>query len=110
MTSLDEITGWTREELAEGWRFGIWRNATPEAKGDYLRDDKGAILRFERTAPAYAALKAAGLRYHVGPERPLAPPTSPKKRKKAAPTTLSLFEPPATPTGYVCALPPDIPS
>lgn len=109
MPSLDEITGWTAEELAAGWRFGIWRNATPEAKGDYLRDDAGKILRFERSAPAYAVMRAQGFTYHVGPLHPPAdpPPKPSKKRKKAAAqASLPLFK--ATPSAYVCPVPPDI--
>lgn len=111
MKTLDEITGWTVEELAEGWRYGVWRNATTEAKGDYLRDDSGKILRFERMAGAYATLKARGLKYHIGPERPVTPPEKPvaKKRKKAAPLTLPLFEPPEAATAYVCPVPPGTP-
>lgn len=113
MTSLDEITGWTKEELAAGWRFGIWRNATPEAKGDYLRDDSGKILRFERAAPAYAVMRAQGFAYHVGPLHPPADPppkaSKGKKRKKAAPAALSLPLFKAAPSAYVCPVPPDIP-
>ena len=111
MPSLDEVTGWTAEELAEGWRFGIWRNSTPDAKGDYVRGKDQKILRFERSRDAYAALKALGFRYHVGPERSLEPPPKlAKKRKRGAPPqTLPFFEPPAVPTAYVCPVTPDNP-
>jgi hypothetical protein len=57
----------TKEQLAAGWRFGIWQNYQPNGQqpGGYVRKD-GKVLRFETAEVAYHMLKSLGFKDHVG--------------------------------------------
>jgi hypothetical protein len=76
----------TSEQIAAGWRFGIWQNLQPNGKppGGYVRKD-GRVLRFETSEIALHTLRALGFREHVGADG----------------WTLK------RPTAYICQVPPE---
>lgn len=57
----------TKEQLAAGWRFGIWQNYQPNGQqpGGYVRKE-GKVLRFETGEVAFHTLSALGFKDHVG--------------------------------------------